>query len=118
MLCGAARDALSAPLLLFASGSLTGQACVRTTKLATVIVDVDDPAGGRRALGDLMRVAGGRDPRADVSELQIAASAARKRTVRARKARLARTQNTRFGYACRVRSPSSLSAAKLSFPPS
>jgi hypothetical protein len=34
-----------------------------------VIVDVDDPAGRRRALGDLMRVAGGRDPRADVSEL-------------------------------------------------
>ena len=82
---------------MFASGSLNGASRVYTTRLATVIVDVDDPAGGRRALGDLMRVAGGRDPRADVSELQIAASAARKRTVRARKARLAGTENTRFG---------------------
>ena len=54
---------------MFASGSLNGASRVYTTRLATVIVDVDDPAGGRRALGDLMRVAGGRDPRADVSEL-------------------------------------------------
>ena len=48
----------------------------------------------------------------------IPISAARKRTARARKARLARTEKARFGYASKVRSPSSLSAAKLSFPPS
>src|ERR1700683_4663233 len=45
------------------------------------------------------------------------ASAARKRTARARNARLARTENTRFGYAARGRSPSSPSASKWSVPP-
>jgi hypothetical protein len=89
-----------------------------TTRLAMVVVDVDYPAGGCRALGDFVRVAGGRIPVPMSANCLIAASAARKRTVRARKARLARTENTRFGYDCRVRSPSSLSAAKLSFPPS
>ena len=58
-----------------------------------VVVDVDDPAVRRDPLRDLMGVVGGRDPGADVEELPDAPSAARNRTARARKARLARTEN-------------------------
>jgi hypothetical protein len=69
VLCGALRDALSAPLLRFASGSLTGSARVCTTRLATVVVDVDDAAVGCGGLGDFVGVVGGGQSGADVEVL-------------------------------------------------
>lgn len=42
---------------------------MRTTRLAMVVVDVDDAGFRRDALGDLMGVVDGRQPGADVEEL-------------------------------------------------
>src|SRR5690348_5088048 len=43
--------------------------CVHTTRVATVVVHVDDPGLRRDRLGDLVGVARGRDAGADVEEL-------------------------------------------------
>jgi hypothetical protein len=45
---------------------------VCTTRLATIVVDVDDPGLGWDKLSDLMGVVGGRQPGADVEELRDA----------------------------------------------
>src|SRR5258708_28217285 len=47
-----------------------GQTRVHTTRFATVVIDVDHPALRAGRLGDLMRVPGRRDARADVEELR------------------------------------------------
>src|ERR1039457_6657329 len=64
---GALRDALSASAPVFASGRLTGPACVYTTRLATVIVHVDNPGLRGGGLSDLVparrRVHGSWEPR-------------------------------------------------------
>jgi hypothetical protein len=54
---------------VFASGSLNVPACVCATRLATVVVHVDDPRFGCDRLDDLVGVARGRDAGADVKEL-------------------------------------------------
>src|SRR6185437_4366282 len=53
----------------FVRRSLTGSAGACTTRLATVVVDVDDPGGGRDRLGDLVGVARGGNAGPDVEEL-------------------------------------------------
>lgn len=59
----------SHPFPVFASGSPTGPARVRTTQLATIVVHVDDPAVRRGPLGDLMGVVLPGDACADIEEL-------------------------------------------------
>jgi hypothetical protein len=72
VLCGALRDALSASAPVFASGSLTGPACVCTTRLATVVIDVGHADARRDLPGDLVHVPCGGDAGADVDDLPYA----------------------------------------------
>jgi hypothetical protein len=87
-----------------------------TTRLATVVVDVDDPARRGDRLGHLVGVARGRKPGADVEELadplrggQVADGPPEERPVGLRGNRIA-------GKAAMVSSPATRSAVKLSFP--
>jgi hypothetical protein len=61
--------ALSASVPAFASDSLTGPPRLCTTRLATIVIHVDDPGFRCDALRDLVGVVGGRQARPDVKEL-------------------------------------------------
>jgi hypothetical protein len=69
VLCGALGHALSASAPVFASGSPTGPARVRTTRLTTVVVHVHHAGSGRDLPGYLVDIVGRRDTGADIDDL-------------------------------------------------